>query len=71
MALTYNITEDYLYQEGLAKGEEKGIEKGQKVKERNMIIRMLKDKTLSMEKIADLAEVPVAYVKQIAKEINQ
>jgi hypothetical protein len=45
MGLTYNITEDYFYQEGM--------EKGQKSKERNIIIKMLKDKTLSLEKIAN------------------
>ncbi len=71
MALTYNITEDYLYQQGVEKGIEKGVEKGEKAKEKRLIIKMLKDKTLSLEKIAELAEVPVEYVKQIAEELNQ
>jgi hypothetical protein len=44
MGLTYNITEDYLYQEGLAKG--------QKAKEEELLIEMLKDGTWSVEKIA-------------------
>jgi len=59
MGLTYNITEDYLYQEG------------QKTKERDIVIKMLKDKTLSIEKIADLIGVTVDYVKQVDKELNQ
>ncbi len=50
MGLTYNITEDYLYQEGLAKGEEK---KEKKV----LLLKMLKDRTLSIEKIAEFADV--------------
>jgi hypothetical protein len=57
MGLTYNITEDYLYQEG------------QKTKERDIVIKMLKDKTLSIEKIAELVGVTVEYVKQIEKEL--
>jgi hypothetical protein len=59
MGLTYNVTEDYLYQEG------------QKTKERDIVIKMLKDKTLSIEKIADLIGVTVDYVKQIEKELKK
>ncbi len=59
MGLTYNITEDYLFQEG------------QKSREKAMIIKMLKDKTLSVEKIAEIAEVTVDYVKQVEKELKK
>ncbi len=59
MGLTYNITEDYLYQEG------------QKTKERDIVIKMLKDNTLSFERIAALTGVTVDYVKQVAKELKQ
>jgi hypothetical protein len=59
MGLTYNITEDYLFQEGL------------KTKERDIVIKMLKDKTLSIEKIADLIGVTVDYVKQVEKELKK
>ncbi|MDO1450818.1 hypothetical protein Q0590_31380 [Rhodocytophaga aerolata] len=59
MGLTYNITEDYLYQEGLEKGK------------KDLIIEMLKDGTLTMEKIASLAKVSVEYVKQVAKELKK
>jgi predicted transposase YdaD len=71
MGLTYNITEDPLYQEGLLKGEEKGIEKGQKAREKSLIIDMLKDGTLTVEKIATLAKVSVEYVKQVAGEMGK
>jgi predicted transposase YdaD len=57
-----SIAEDPLYQEGVLKGIEKG--------KRNLIIKMLKDRSLNMEKIAELAELSVAYVQQVAKELN-
>ncbi len=66
MGLFYNITEDPLYQEGIEKGIEKGMEKGV----RNLIIKMLRDKTLSIEKIAELAGVTIGYVQQVAKELK-
>jgi hypothetical protein len=59
MGLTYNVTEDYLYQEG------------QKSREKAMIVKMLKDRTLSVEKIAEIAEVAVDYVKQVEKELKK
>ena len=67
MGLTYNITEDPLYQEGLVKGEEKG----QKEREKSMIVEMLRDGTLSVEKIAALAKVSTDYIKEVARELNQ
>lgn len=63
MGLTYNITEDYLYQEGLTKGKEE--------EKRGLIAKMLKDKTLSIEKIAEFADVSVDYVKQIEKGLKK
>jgi hypothetical protein len=59
MGLTYNITEDYLYQEG------------RKQEKEELIIKMLKDKTLSIEKIAQILDVTVDHVKQIEKEIKK
>jgi hypothetical protein len=63
MGLTYNITEDYLYQEGMSKGREE--------ERRGLIIKMLKDNTLSIEKIAEFADVAIDYVKQIEKELKK
>jgi predicted transposase/invertase (TIGR01784 family) len=73
-----NITEDPLYQQGVLKGREEGIEKGiLKGREegiekgmKNVIIKMLKDRTLSIEKIAELTEVTIEYVQQVANELK-
>jgi predicted transposase YdaD len=82
MGLLYDITKDYLYQEGLTKGREegiergiekgieKGIEQGSERARREMIIEMLRDGALTHHKIAALAKVPVAYVTQVAHELS-
>jgi len=59
MGIRYNIETDVVYQ--------KGIEEGKK----EMIIELLKDASLSIEKIASMAKVSGAYVKQIQKEITK
>ncbi len=78
MGLLYDITKDYLYQEGLAKGRDEGIEKGREegmekgaeTTRREMIVEMLKDGALPEQKIAALAKVPTEYVTQIAQELK-
>ncbi len=67
MGLLYDITKDYLYQEGLTKGREKGREEGK----REIISHMLANQTLSIEAIAISTGVTVAYVEAIAKELNK
>ncbi len=62
MGLTYNITEDYLYQEGITRGREE--------EKRGLIVEMLNDGTLTIEKIAALAKVSVEHVEQIEKELK-
>ncbi len=59
MGILYNISEDYLYQEGRKKEKEE------------LVTEMLKDGTLTIEKIASLARVPVEYVKQVASELKK
>ncbi len=83
MGLLYDITKDYLYQEGLTKGREEGIEEGlTKGKEegkregleegkRELIISLLEDKAFSIEKIARLAKVSADYVEAIAQELKK
>ena len=63
MGILYDITEDYLYQQGI----EKGVEKGKQ----ELIVEMLKDGTLTIEKIASMARVPLDYVQQVARELKQ
>jgi hypothetical protein len=59
MGILYDITEDYLYQEGKRKEKEE------------LITEMLKDGTLTIEKIASLTKVPLDYVKQVAQDLKK
>ena len=59
MGLLYNITKDYLYQQG--KEETK----------RQIIEDMIKLQTISLEDIAQVARVPIEYVQQIAEELKK
>ena len=63
MALTYDIKQDAFYVEG--------VQEGSHEKERRVVLRMLRDKTLTVEKIAELAEVPVDYVHQLQQEMDK
>ncbi len=63
MGLTYDITKDYLYQEGL--------EEGRAEEKREVIVKMLKDGKLSLKKIAEFADVSTDYVKQVEKEMKR
>ncbi len=58
MGLTYNITEDYLYQQG------------KETRNKEIVVKMLKDKTLTVEKIAEILDVTVEYVKGVASELK-
>ncbi len=71
MGLLYDITKDYLYQEGLVKGEEKGLEEGLAKGKHEVVVTMLKDGTLPVEKIAAFTGVPVENVRQIANELKK
>ena len=63
MPITYDITKDGLYLEGLEAGEQK--------KGRKMIFNALKLGKLSVEQIAEMAEVDVAYVLEIKEQLDQ
>lgn len=67
MGLLYDITKDYLYQEGLVKGEEKGLVKGK----HQVVVNMLRKGTIPLEEIAEFTGVPVEEVRQIAKELGK
>ena len=87
MGLLYDITKDYLYQEGRTKGREEGIvegltkgreegreeglTKGREQVKREAVAKMLAKQKLSIEEIADALEVTVAYVETIAKELRR
>ncbi len=63
MGRLYDITKDYFYQEGLVKGEVKG--------KHEVVLAMLKDGTLPVEKIAALTGVAVDKVRQMAQELKK
>jgi predicted transposase YdaD len=63
MGLLYDITKDYLYQEGREKGREE--------EKREIVAKMLAKQKLSIEEIAEVSGVTVAYVESIAKELNK
>jgi len=67
MGLLYDITKDYLYQEG----REKGREEGREEEKREIVAKMLAKQKLSIEEIAEVSGVTVAYVESIAKELNK
>ena len=83
MALDYDIRKDLRYQQGMQKGLEEGLEKGLEEglekgleeglekKQDKMILALLKIGKLSMEEIANAAEVPLDYIKKIAEELNK
>ena len=59
MGLLYDITKDYLYQQG------------QQETKRQMIEDLIKLRTISLESIAQVARVSVKYVQQIAAELEK
>ncbi len=74
MSITYNIEEDYCYQEGLKKGQKKGLEQG-RTEERQLIesekeagvIKLLK-MGIEEKEIADIMSVPLEFVKKVKKK---
>ncbi|MBD0254592.1 MAG: hypothetical protein ICV83_02635 [Cytophagales bacterium] len=63
MGLLYDITKDYLYQEGLTKGKEE--------EKREFIARLLATGEFSTDQLARYARVTVAYVEAIAPELKK
>jgi DNA-binding CsgD family transcriptional regulator len=59
MAIDYDITKDYLYQQG------------QQETKRQIIESMLKRETINPVEIAEIAKVSVEYVQQIAEELKK
>ena len=70
MALNYDIRKDLRFQQGLEQGLEQGEKKGKKKNRDKMILALLKKGKLSREEIAEVAEVSVEYVDNLAKAIE-
>ncbi|MFK7773138.1 MAG: hypothetical protein AB8F94_13405 [Saprospiraceae bacterium] len=65
MPVTYDITKDSFYQEGLEQGLEQGLEKTK------VLIRNMLNKGFDVKTIAELGEVTQKFVKQIQKEMQE
>ena len=63
MPIIYDITKDLRFKEGKREGE--------LAKARITVIRMLADKSLTVEKIASFAAVSIDFVKKIQKELEK
>ena len=71
MPITYDIKKDYWYKEGRQEGKQEGRQEGRQEATKEMIIEMLKDPSMSLDKIVKFARVSLAYVKQIQKEVEK
>jgi predicted transposase/invertase (TIGR01784 family) len=67
MALTYDLKEDLRYQQGISEG----IKEGKKETIIETIEKMLKDKILSYQKIAQYFDVSVEFVQEIANKMKK
>ena len=70
MPIEFDIETDVIYQRGKKEGIEKGIEKGVEKNRDGMIMEMLRDGALSLEKIAAYAHVSTDYVKQLQQKLK-
>ena len=75
MSITYNIEKDIRYQQGIERGIERGIEKGfekgSEQEKTGFVQRLLLETEFTMDKIASLAKVSVAFVKKVKKELER
>jgi hypothetical protein len=70
MSIYYDITTDLRYQQGIETGIEQGIEQGALRKARRMIEKALLKGNMSLQEIADLAEVNIDFVIKVQNEIK-
>ncbi|MGB3780094.1 MAG: hypothetical protein WA960_17145 [Tunicatimonas sp.] len=70
MPFDFDIETDVIYQRGKQEGIERGIERGVEEKRDRMIVEMLRDGALSLEKIAVYASVSIDYVKELQQQLN-
>ena len=67
MPITYNIEKDGLYREGI----EKGIKSGAEKKQYRIISNALHQGILTIEQIAEMAEVDIDYVISVQSELKE
>lgn len=71
MPITYNIKTDGLYKEGIKDGKREGKIEGIKEGKKETIIEMLKDPSMSEEKIAKFTKTSLAFVRKIREEMRK
>jgi hypothetical protein len=78
MPIEFKKEDSYLFklgqEEGLKLGEKRGEKRGEKLGEKknrdNMILALIKKGKMSLEDIAEVAQVDIEYVKEISKKIK-
>lgn len=68
---SYQIGKQAGIQEGIREGIKDGEQKGLRKAKDEMIVSMIKKAKLSLMEIAEIANVSLAYVKNLAKKINE
>ena len=66
MPITYNISTDYLYNKGIEDGIAEGMEK----KNLDVVRKALSNQKLSVEEIAELADVSIDFVLSVQSEME-
>jgi hypothetical protein len=67
MPITYDIETDYLYNKGIAKGLERGIEKQTQA----FVLNLLSETDMSIEQIAKVADVSASMVMELKKNLKK
>ena len=70
MPITYDIEQDYLYNKAYNKAYNIAYAEATKEAKKGTIIEMLKDPSLTLEKIASFTKTSVKFVKQVQEELK-
>ena len=62
---------DYAVEQGVERGREEGIAKGREEERLKIAINLISKMDFSDEVIADLADLPVAKIKQLREDLNK
>ena len=70
MSLYYNLETDVRYKQGVDVGVAQGVAQGAAEKTRALTIKHLRKNVFSIVEIADIVDMPLAYVMDIQNEIG-
>ena len=70
MPITYDITKDKLYLRGKKEEKEKA-QKELETTQRGMIERMLATNQLTIDQVAEIADVPVDFVQSVQRSVEE